>query len=572
MRLGFNKLTVSGVLALAGMLAIMLAGCGTSSSGQSVLPDSQQIIHLPISNGSTDVATLDPALTSDLYSGQMIQLIYPGLVEINAADQVIPWAATALPTFDPTTDAYTFTVRSGMKWADGTPIDASTFAYSINRSLSPCTASILASYLFPIKDAAAFNAEKCVAGVPTGTIGSTLIGATLPITVVNPQTLVITLAAPAPYFLEAMTYPTSYAQPQTLIAQYGNTAWTNHLLDNGPFGGNMYDLSVDTHQGTITLIRNPNFWGTAPKLKQLDFTVYESDTAPYTDYLDGKLDQSAPASSQFKNAKARTDFHEISSLAIFYYAPNWTKPPFNDVRVRQAFDLAINKTVIANTVNQGIDFATNHIVPSGMPGYNTSLKGPDGTTNLSGNTTKATALMQAYANDKCGGVIANCPAIAMLAPQGTTEQNQDTAVLGMWNAAFPGLKITITYEDFNTLIPTIFSPNTPQIYSLGWIADYPDPQDWLSLQFSPSASNNGNQVMLASANTLMAEADQNLNPTQRFAEYNQAEQQLVTDVAWIPLDQEYAFWNVQPYVHNFTFDSYGFVPLANWDTMYLTAH
>ena len=90
------------------------------------------------------------------------------------------------------------------------------------------------------------------------------------------------------------------------------------------------------------------------------------------------------------------------------YQPNWAKAPFDDVRVRQAFDLALNKQVLSTQVNQGSTLATNHIVPEGMYGYDPDLTAPDGTMTLTGDTAKATALMKKYAADKCGGQLSTC--------------------------------------------------------------------------------------------------------------------------------------------------------------------
>ncbi len=305
----------------------------------------------------------------------------------------------------------------------------------------------------------------------------------------DPQTLQITLGAPAPYFLEALCYPTNFAQPEQLISQYGKN-WTDHLTDNGGFGGNLFKVKLWDHKGHLDLIRNDSFWGTKPQLREVDFTIYQTVQAEYTDYLDGKLDQGVAPSAQYKTSKARSDYHEGPFEAISYYQPVWTKAPFDDVRVRQAFDLALNKTVLADQVNQGTVIATNHIVPAGMPGYDTNLNGPDGTPNLTGNVAKATALMQSYANDKCGGQISKCTPVTLVDANDPSIVTADQAAVQMWQQAFPGLQIKTSFIDFNTEISEIYSPNVPQIFGIGWVTDYLDPQDWLSLQFGTGAINN----------------------------------------------------------------------------------
>ena len=229
-----RKLSLAGVLVLLGMLALTVAGCGSSTAG--ALPPAQQIFRYPLNPASIDVATMDPALTQDFYSFVPVSLVFPGLLTLDANSTPQPWAAQSMPVFDASTDTYTFTVRPGLRWTDGTPIDANTFAYSINRAESPCTASPLTYYLFPIKDAQAFSTETCSSdGVTVKGNIPTLIGDSL--LVPNSLTLVIKLAAPAPYFLAAMCYPTTYAQPEQLINKYGLKNWTAHLTENGGFGG-----------------------------------------------------------------------------------------------------------------------------------------------------------------------------------------------------------------------------------------------------------------------------------------------------------------------------------------------
>jgi oligopeptide transport system substrate-binding protein len=560
-------------MVLIGTLAIAVAGCGTSTSGNGKLPDSKEILTLPITPASVDIKTLDPAKTQDFYSYFPIYMTFPGMVELDSQGNVQAWAASAMPTYDTATNSYTFKIRPGLKWSDGSPIDANTFAYSINRALNPCIGSVVTYYDYPIKDAAAFSTETCAADGTTikGKI-QTLIGDSL--NVPDSQTLVITLGAPAPYFLEALCYPTNFAQPKQLIDQFGNKDWINHIASQpGGFGGNEFKVTLWDHKGNLDLVRNDGFWGTKPTLKQVNFKIYQTVNAEYSDYLDGKLDQGTAPASQYKSSKARSDFHEGPFLSIGYYQPDWDKAPFNDVRVRQAFDLAINKTVLADQVNQGDSIATNHIVPQGMPGYDTSLVGPDGTANLTGNVTKATQLMQSYANDKCGGQISKCTPVTLYDSNDPTIVTNDQAVVQMWQTAFPGLQIKTSFIDFNTLISLIYSPNVPQIFGIGWVTDYLDPQDWLSLQFGTGAINNTGFVNVPAANTLMSTADTNLDPTSRFQQYNQAEQLLVTDVAWIPLSQGKTFYNVSSCVHNFTFNSLGTIPLSgpsSWETMFLS--
>jgi oligopeptide transport system substrate-binding protein len=573
-----KRAMLSGVLAVLSLVALLLTACasnGTASTGNAA-PDSQQVLHDVLVPGSNDIATMDPGLVQDLFSGVPINLVFPGLLTLDGKLNVTPWAASAMPTVSSDGLTYTFSVRSGLKFSDGEPIDANAFAYAMNRSLDPCTASPVAYYLFAIKDAATFNGETCnkdgsksAAKGQTGATIQTLIGDS--IVVRDPQTLVVTLQQPAAYFLEAMTYPTSYAVPQQLITTYG-TKWTDHLVDNGGFGGSLFKVTKWDHNGTLVLQRNPSFWGTPSKLREVDFTIYKSVETQYNAYLAGQNDRGVPPSTQYAAAKGKPDFHETGALQIDYYAMNWKMPPFDDLRMRQAFSLAVNRQALANDVLHGTVIPSYHIVPAGMPGYDPKLNGPDGTQSLNGNPTLATQLEQAYVQQKCGGNAASCPPVTLTITSGSQDiTNEAEAALQMWQKAFPGYPIKITTTDFNTLLNDLAARKV-QFWAIAWIADYPDPQDWLSLQFSATAQYNDGNVNVPDANALMARADGEQDPVQRMKDYNAAEQMLVTQVAWMSLDQAKTFYEVRSYVKGYVIDAQGYVPLTAWQTMYIASH
>src|SRR5262245_50223323 len=161
MRLGFRKAWLSTGLALLTLSTLLLAACGGSSGGGQAAPDSKQVLKRYLVVTRLDVRTLDPAVVTDFYSFFPIYLAFPSLLTFDDKLNAVPWAADSMPTVSADGLTYTFKIKAGLKWSDGSPIDANTFAYSINRSLSPCTASAVASYLYPIKDAAAFNGEGC---------------------------------------------------------------------------------------------------------------------------------------------------------------------------------------------------------------------------------------------------------------------------------------------------------------------------------------------------------------------------------------------------------------------------
>jgi peptide/nickel transport system substrate-binding protein/oligopeptide transport system substrate-binding protein len=553
------------------LITIVLAGCQTNNAKPkpTALPDSQQVLRVPLV-GQKDVSGLDPATVSNANSLAIMSLIYPGLVTLNANQQVIPWAADGLPDISEDGKTYTFHVRAGLKWSDGTPINASTFAYSLNRALSPCVNSSVNYYLFALKDAVAyFNTGRCASDGVT-VIGpiTTLIGDALIVS--DPQTLEIVLAQPAAYFLNTLSYPVAYAVPQQTITTYGKN-WTKHLADGKGLGGSPYMLTAWPHNGTLTLTRNPNFWGARPLLREIDYTFYATADAAYTAWHDGKVDVGYAPTAQYPIVSKATNFHETGMLNLFYIATSWTESPFNNLLARQAFALAIDKQAMATDVLKDTVIPTNHIVPQGMPGYNAALRGPDGSTHLTGDLAAATQYGKQYAKAACHSNFATCPSVVLTIPSGQPELAAvANNALAAWKKALPGWPISIRAVAPGTMLQQL-SNRQLQIWLFNWLGDYPDPQDWLSLQFLPGSDNNIGNVTVDQANTLMLKADAEEDPLQRIRDYNAAEQLLVVNIAWIPLYQTKVWWQTSPTVHNFAVASFGLTPLDIWPTIYRSA-
>lgn len=551
------------------VMTIILAGCdsGSAQPKPTALPDSQQVLRVPLI-GQKDISGLDPATVADANSLAVMSLIYPGLVTLNANQQVIPWAADGLPDVNEDGLTYTFHVRAGLKWRDGTPITASTFAYSINRALSPCVNSRVNYYLFGLKDAVAFfNTGRCESdGVTVDGPIKTLIGDALIVT--DPLTLQIVLAQPAAYFLNILSYPVAYAAPQQLITTYG-ADWTKHLIDGGGMGGSLYSLTAWPHDGTLALTRNPQFWGARPLLRQINYTFYPTTDSAYTAWKNGKVDVGYAPTAQYPSVAKAKDFHETGMLNLYYFAMNWAEAPFNNLQARQAFALALDKQSIADALKDTV-IPTNHIVPQGMPGYDAALRGPDGSTHLTGDQAAAAQYASQYVSKACHGKFATCPSVVLTIPSGQPDL---TAVannaLAAWKKAMPGWPISIRSVDPTAMLQQL-SNRQLQLWLFNWLGDYPDPQDWLSLQFLPGSDNNIGSVMVDQANTLMLKADAEEDPLQRMRDYNAAEQLLVVDIAWIPLYQTKAWWQTQPRVRNYSIASFGLMPLDVWTNVFIS--
>ncbi|MBA2396982.1 MAG: peptide ABC transporter substrate-binding protein, partial [Ktedonobacteraceae bacterium] len=377
-----KKFAIRFLPILFATIMLITAACGGSTSPTSSTPASQaapaskQNVRIPI--GATDFSTLDPALVQSATDAETIQTIFTGLVSLNDKVQVVDQLAQSHQiSSDGLT--YTFTLRPGLKFSDGTPLTSKDVAYSINRTLLPATKSQVAYYLNLIKDY-----DKITTGKITTIIGDSLLTP-------DDNTLKIIISKPAAYFLNALTYPVTYPVEQKLITQYG-TNWTDHLDLGG--GDGPFKVTSYSHNTGVTEVPNPNYYGSPSKIQKLQFLQSGDTATTLKAYLNGQFDQSLgiPPSS-LATYKTHKDFVSAPLLVIRYVTMNYLTKPFDNIHIRQAFALATNKDVITTDVLKGSVVPTNHLVPQGMPGYNTSLKGVQDT-GTSGSATMAKQLLQ----------------------------------------------------------------------------------------------------------------------------------------------------------------------------------
>ncbi|HCI80176.1 MAG TPA: peptide ABC transporter substrate-binding protein, partial [Ktedonobacter sp.] len=258
----------------------------------------------------------------------------------------------------------------------------------------------------------------------------------------------------------------------------------------GPFVVKTY-----SHGKEIDFVPNTNYYGPKPQLKEVRFVFYKQADTAYRAYQASQVSQAGIPSTDLAAAKQLTaEFHSIPQLWIAYYAMNYLTKPFDNIKIRQAFDLAINKNTIAHDVYKDTVIASNHIVPKGMPGYNQNLTGPDGATTA-GNQTEAKTLFQQGLQEEGYSSVSQLPTITLTVATGGSAdvRNEVAAEQQMWQSTL-GVSVKVNDEDFNKLLSDITAatnnPKGLQFWGIAWIADYPDPQDWTTLQFANGAPNN----------------------------------------------------------------------------------
>jgi len=327
------------------------------------------------------------------------------------------------------------------------------------------------------------------------------------------------------------------------------------------------------HSTALKLKPNPHWWGyvrgTHPYIQEFDFTFFSNGDTIYTAYQAGQFEyayQISPA-TLVDPARNDPDFHEYTQLVETYLGINNLKPPFDNADAREAVCLAINRdqlntAILKNTVNP-----LWSAIPKGMPGYLANATGPEGVTATTGDQTKAKAHWAAYVASLGGKPV---PTISLLYNQSTaTRKAFWEGVVAQINQTL-GLSVTTTVTDGTTWVHDLTVGNY-QFGRMGWAADYPDPQDFLTTMFTTDSSVFAGQGT-ADTTPALHKADTEPDAAKRAQAYATAHQTLLNTAAVCPLYQNKAQYKVRTYVHGFAVNAETYIGLDSLVNMYITKH
>ena len=557
------------------LLAMLVTACGGGSSnapaatpgasGPAAASADKQILRYPL---ASDINTFDPAQVQDSDSINSIQMVFTGLVSQDNNLVVTPQMASSY-TLGADKTTWTFKLKPNLKFSDGTPLTSQDVVYSINRVVDPATNSVVSHYLSLVQDFDKFQAGKL-----TTLIGDSLLAP-------DKDTVVIKTSAPAAYFLQTLSYPTSYVVEKKLIDSYG-TKWTDHLNEGG--GSGPFKVQTYSHTTGITFVPNSNYYGPQPKLQKVLFNYYDTTETNYKSYQAKQVDLTVVPPANLAEVKSQKDFLNVPQLTIIYFTMNFLTKPFDNIKIRQAFALSINKDLLAHNIYKDSYIATNHIVPQGMDGYDTALTGPAGVAATAGDPAKAKQLLQEGMQEAGYKTVADLPKLQFsYYPRSQVTKQFITAIVQMWNTTL-GVNVQQQTLDFNKLqdLQTGTKDNAKglQMWRAAWGSDYPDPQDWLSVFFQKgqdyNEQNYGQNTSSTAAEQLQVQqqllaADVNPDKTARMKAYNEAEQALVNDVAWIPIFQAATQYLVNPKVYGLKINAQTEFAPDSWANVYITA-
>ncbi len=429
--------------------------------------------------------TLDPALSAEMSSHTYIVQIYSGLVTLDEHLKPVPDIAER---WERSQDGkrYTFYIRRGVRFHDGRAVTAQDIKYSWERACLPATKSQTAgTYLVDI-----IGAREMISGKAAGLTG---------LRVVDDYILEVSIDKPKAYFLSKLTYSTAMVVDRNNVAAGGE--WWRKPNGTGPFR-----LTSWTKDQALVLERNERFYGKVPA-------------------------QVSP------------------ELSLSYIGFNCVSPPFDDVKVRRAFNLALNrKRIIAATMNDMVTPARG-ILPPGMPGYNENIG------ELRYDPVEAKKLLS---ESKYAGKMP--PVTLDVSGWGNAIPDWLGAAIQDWRVNL-GVEVLVRQLEPEDYLYSI-RHEKDQMYVSGWIADYPDPQNFLDLLFRSGEENNVGEFSDTEIDNLFDRAAVESDEEVRYKLYREAERDLIDLAATLPMWHNINFNLIKPYVKEFSINAVGIPTLS----------
>ena len=485
---------------------------------------------------SIEPTTLDPAKTPDLYTAELLMHVFEGLVRYNAKNLVEPALAEK---WDISKDGltYTFHLRVGVTFQNGRPLTAEDFKYSWERALSPKTASpVAANYLDGI-----VGVKEVVAGKRTDLSG---------VQVIDPHTLQVKIDQPRAYFLGMLSYPTGWVVCKDVVQQKDGAVDKDDLIGTGPFQFDSYQPGVQ-----IVLKANPHYWGGKPKLDRVDMPVILDPETAYNNFITGRLDvlTNVPVTRYAQDREAHKlveVYKDVPSAIIEYVAMNEDKQPaFAKKEVRQAIALAIDRDQVFRLAYKSVGCIADGVLPPELPDA-----GPL-PSHLAYDPAKARQLLaQAGYPDGKG-----FPALTLTTPQHNPARSAAAQIIISNLHDNLGINANLQEREFGEYLRAEES-HALEFYMANWIADYPDPQDFLSTLFLSTASLNRMGYRDPVFDSLCIRADAEPNHAKRAALYSQANRLLMEDAGCVPLVFSPRLLMIQPNVQGWRANLCNYLP------------
>ncbi|MGD9404143.1 MAG: ABC transporter substrate-binding protein, partial [Anaerolineae bacterium] len=475
----------------------------------------------PLRLHATNPTTLDPTMAEDARSAAKISELFCGLVEQRLDLEVVPDVAQSWEVLEGG-KRYVFHLRKDVLWSDGRPVTAGDFEYAWKRVLDPVLGMPLASLLDDIKGARAFRQGQVSEPDSVG------------VTALDELTLVVDLEGPTGYFLHLLANTIAFPVPRHVVEMHGG-AWAEpeNIVTCGPF-----KLEAWQPGELMTLKRNPDypgqFRGNLDRVilhlsgiePNLSLRMYEKDQLDVVDVTAFEVDR--------MRQRHAGEYRRFPQLVTTYLQFDVSRRPFDDIRVRQAFALATDREALTKAATPNCFPATGGFVPMGMPGHLPNV-------GLPLNPRRARQLLtEAGYPDGQGFPVVECVARPDQADLGVNLQAQ-------W-AENLGVKIKWETAQWPAILARL-GEQVPHLLIMGWMADYPDPDNFLRARIDHIQHQSGWRN--ADYDSLVEQAQRSLDQGERIRLYGEAERILAEEAPILPIFHASGRLLVKPWVESF---------------------
>ena len=516
----------AGAAVLAALLLSAVTGCGRAPAPEARQAEGAAPIVFRRGNGP-EPATLDPQRAQDENSRDVIRDLYEGLVAETSSGEQVPGAASSWSVSEDGLE-WTFNLRPEGRWSNGDAVTAADFVAGFRRAVDPATASTEAGLLMPVA-----GAREIIAG----DAALETLGVQAP----DPHRLVLTLARPTPYLLGLLTHPVTFPVHRPSLAQHGNGfARPGRMVTNGA-----YRLDAWEPQSFVQLARN-EFFRERPQVDLVRFMTFDMAEAELNHYRTDALDYTSQipmARYQWLKDNLGDELYLTPALSTQFWLFNTLRPPTDDLRVRQALAMAVDREQLVDAVLGSGDAPAYGLVPPGVLNY-TAQSFTWRELPMPQRIERARALLAEAGYD------ADNP--LQLTVHYNTDENLRrvaVAVTSMWREHL-GVESTLYNEEFRVMLSRRKDPDQWRVLRLSWRGDYNDASNFLEIVKTTGAvSDTGYDDAVYEG--LLREAAVEQDPAGRRALLEAAERRMLESVPILPLYHPVSRQMVKPWVRGY---------------------
>lgn len=413
-----------------------------------------------------DPQSLDPSKAEDVHAFNVLGDLYEGLVALDAKGRVIPGVAESWEVSDDGR-SYTFHLNASARWSDGATVRAEHFLAGFERTLTPATGSPYGFLLHPIRNAAE---------VARGELPLSALGIAAP----DPRTLTIELQAPAPHLLSVLAMPVAFPLRPGALADVDQFSDPQNFIGNGPF------LLEEWQPGSrIRLRKNPRYRDAqSVRIEVVEYYPIKDLLTELNMYRAGELDITATVpGANVKNLRGtrESELHIAPSLGIYYLAFDLSEPPLDDVALRQALTMAIDRDSLVEIIGRGEQPAYG-LVPGGVTGYEPARFGWSKLADAQ-RQAEAQRIYAGSAYSRAGPLH-----LKLTYDAGDIHEKIALAVSSMWRDVL-GIDVELDKREWKYFLATRDNREEWQIMRFAWSGDYDHPSTFTGILHSASPQN-----------------------------------------------------------------------------------